>query len=249
MAATIRGTLAMEMRSELRTQFAWWKKRAAGLIFDAFHGVDTGGSIAAESLEIVSANRDKGIAYDPCPWSTLRQSLRLACLRAEGFTFVDIGCGKGKVLLSAMVLPFERIIGVEFSFYLSRIAEQNIASARFLNRKCPYVEIVCADAVHYTIAEEPTIFFFANPFSYDIMELVLGNIVSSYFRCPRQIFLVFYATSTIMPQIREFLPKKSGGQARHRVSSTVGQRSVNIFELPQEGQAACRDLARVHSGV
>ena len=201
------------------------------MIFDALHGVDTGGGDAARDLEIASANRDKGIAYDPCPWSTLRRALRLVSLQAEGFTFVDIGCGKGKVLLSAMVLPFKRIVGVEFSSYLSRVAEQNIASARFLSRRCSSVQIICSDAIQYPIPEEPAIFFFANPFSYEVMELVLDNIVSSYLRAPRSIYLIFYGTSSIMPRVSEFLPMKSGGRARLRVSSVLGQRSINIFEL------------------
>ena len=83
------------------------------MIFDALHGVDTGSVVSAD-LGIASANVDKGLAYDPCPWSTLRRSLRLY-LCERRFTFVDIGSGKGKVLLSAVVLPFKRIVGVEFS--------------------------------------------------------------------------------------------------------------------------------------
>jgi hypothetical protein len=202
------------------------------MVFDALHSVDTGGGVAARDLEIASANRDKGIAYDPCPWSTLHRALRLVSLKAEGFTFVDIGCGKGKVLLSAMVLPFKRIVGIEFSSYLSRVAERNITSARFFNRRSPSVKIICADAVQYPIPEDPTVFFFANPFNYEVMELVLDNIVSSYLRAPRSIYLIFYGTSSIMPRVSEFLPMKSGGQARLRVSSVLGQRSINIFELP-----------------
>jgi SAM-dependent methyltransferase len=223
---------ARSMKSVLRARFAWWIKRGSGVIFDWLHRVDTGGGVVEKNLEIASANRDKGIAYDPCPWSTLRRSLRLIPLPAEGFTFVDIGCGKGKVLLSAMTLPFRRIVGVEFSSYLSRVAEQNIASAKFLNRRCSRTEVICSDAVQYPIVDEPTIFFFANPFSYDIMQLVLKNIVESYLKTPRTIILIFYATSSILPQISEFLPRKSNGRARLRVSSLLGQRSINIFELP-----------------
>jgi hypothetical protein len=102
------------MNIEFQAQLAWWRKRGSGMIFDALHGVDTGSVVSAD-LGIASANVDKGLAYDPCPWSTLRRSLRLVSLRAEGFTFVDIGSGKGKVLLSTVVLPFKRIVGVEFS--------------------------------------------------------------------------------------------------------------------------------------
>jgi hypothetical protein len=220
------------LQSAVRARFAWWIKRGSGLLFDTLHRVDTGGGVSAQNLEIASANIGKGIAYDPCPWSTLRRSLRLVSLRPEGYVFVDIGSGKGKVLLSAAAMPFARVVGVEFSSYLSRVAEQNIASARLIHQRCSSVELICADAVQYPIPEEPTIFFFANPFSYDIMKQVLGNIVSSYLKMPRSIFLIFYGTSTIMPQISEFLPAKSSDRAHWRASTILGQRSVNIFELP-----------------
>jgi Methyltransferase domain len=220
------------LKRALQARFGWWIKRGSGIVFDALHGVDTSGGVLPENLEIASANIEKGIAYDPCPWSTLQRSLRLASVRPPGYTFVDIGSGKGKVLLSALVLPFERVVGVEFSSYLSRVAKQNVTSARFLYRRCSSVQTICADAVQYPIPEERCIFFFANPFSYEIMELVLNNIVRSYIKSPRSIFLIFYGTSTIMPQISEFLPAKSGGHARWRVSTTLGQRSINIFELP-----------------
>src|SRR5215813_5630098 len=147
--------LTPSLRKDLQARLSWWSKRGGGAIFDALHGVDTSVGGPAEKLEISGTNRDKGIAYDTCPWSTLRRALRLVSLNAEGFTFVDIGCGKGKVLLSAMVLPFKRIVGVEFSAYLSRVAEQNIASARFLNRRSSSVEIICADAIQYPIPEDP----------------------------------------------------------------------------------------------
>jgi hypothetical protein len=76
------------------------------------------------------------------------------------------------------------------------------------------------------------IIFFYNPFPFEIMEIVLSNIVSSYMEEARQIFLMFYACSSTMPSIAEFLPAKTGGRARRCVSTTIGGRTVNIFELP-----------------
>jgi SAM-dependent methyltransferase len=212
--------------------FGWWTKRGAGIIFDTLHGVDTSTGVPAEILEIASTNRDKALAYDTTPWQTLSRSLRLASLRAEGFTFVDVGCGKGKVLLSALTLPFKRVVGVEFSSYLCRIAKNNIDSARFIRRRCSNVQVVCADATEYPTPSGPVIFFFYNPFIYDIMEIVIGNIVTSYLRLPRPLYLILYAMSSSAPRINEFLCAKSGGRARRRVSTSLGERSVNIFELP-----------------
>ena len=220
--------------SDFKARLAWWKKRGTGAVFDAIHGVDTRVGVPADKLQIISGNRDKGIDYDTCPWSTLRQSMRLASLHAEGFTFVDMGCGKGKVLLSAMAMPFTRIVGVEYSAYLCRVAETNIASARLLRRSCSSVDIVCSDAVQYRISDEPIIFFFQNPFNYEIMEVVLDNILTSYVNASRPIYLLFFRASSIMPQINGFLPKKSGDRARRLISTTLGSRTINIFELPGE---------------
>jgi SAM-dependent methyltransferase len=220
--------------SDFKARLAWWTKRGTGAVFDAIHGVDTRVGVPADKLQIISGNRDKGIDYDTCPWSTLRQSMRLAALHAEGFTFVDMGCGKGKVLLSAMAMPFTRVVGIEYSAYLCRVAEKNIASVRLLRRNCSSVDIVCLDAVQYPIPNEPIILFFQNPFNYEIMEVVLDNILTSYVNTPRPIYLLFFRASSIMPQINGFLPKKSGGRARRLISTTLGSRTINIFELPGE---------------
>jgi len=148
---------------------------------------------------------------------------------------VDVGCGKGRVLLSALALPFERIIGIELSPVLCRIAQQNITNARFVSRKCTAIEIICSDATKYRIPRLPMIIFFYNPFPFEIMELVLSNIVNSYMEEERPIYLMFYACSSTMPFIAEFLPARTSGRARRCVSTTINGRTVNIFELPHRG--------------
>jgi SAM-dependent methyltransferase len=182
--------------------------------------------------DVASADLGRPYAYDPTPWRVLSRSLRLASLLAENFTFVDVGCGKGRVLLSALALPFERIIGIELSPALCRIAEQNITKARFLSRKCTDIEIICLDATKYRAPRRPMIIFFYNPFPFEIMEIVLSNIVNSYTEEARPIYLIFYACSSMMPSIAEFLPARTGGRAHRCVSTTIGSKTLNIFELP-----------------
>jgi hypothetical protein len=211
--------------------FRWWLKRGSESILDLLHGVDTAPGVSAYEDALVSVTRAH--AYDPAPWRTLKQSLQLASLRPEKFTFVDIGCGKGRVLLSALALPFARVIGIELSPVLSRIAEQNVAAARLIARRCSSVQVICADATQFVIPDGPNILFFYNSFSFEVMEIVLDEIVHSYLDNPRSVFLIFYACSSIMPKISEFLPTKTNGRTRLRVSANIGSRSVNVFELPQ----------------
>ncbi len=132
-----------------------------------------------------------------------------------------------------MTLPFQRIIGVEYSAYLTRVAEHNIESARLFNRRCSSVNIICIDAVEYSFPETPLMVLFANPFTYEIMERVLGNIVASYRQNIRSIFLLFYGASSQMFPISQFLPMQSDEQSRWLVSDTLRhKKSINIFELP-----------------
>ena len=222
--------LTRGLKSALQTRLAWWTNRAPAIFFDRLRGVDTipGGFDG----DVAAAEFGKVYAYDPTPWRVLSRSLRVAELRAENFIFVDVGCGKGRVLLSALALPFERIIGIELSPTFCRIAQQNITNARFISRRCAAVEIICSDATKYRIPARPMIMFFFNPFPFEIMEIVLSNIVNSYREETRAIYLIFFACSSMMPTIAEFLPARTDGCARRCVSTTISGRTVNIFELP-----------------
>jgi hypothetical protein len=107
-----------------------------------------------------------------------------------------------------------------------------IASARLIPRRCSSIEVICTDATQFVTPNGPNILFFYDPFSLEIMEIVLGNIARSYLDNPRSVFLIFYASSSKIPKISEFLPTKTNGRASWLVSTTIGLRSINIFELP-----------------
>src|ERR1700760_2411871 len=55
---------------------------------------------------------------------SLRQQLHLDL---QHFDFVDIGSGKGRALLLATDYPFRKIVGIELSPELDRIARANVA--------------------------------------------------------------------------------------------------------------------------
>jgi hypothetical protein len=144
-----------------------------------------------------------------------------------------MGCGKGRVLLSALALPFSHVIGIELSPTLSKIAEKNLASARLIARRCSSAQVICGDASEFSMPHGLNLLFFYNPFPLDTMEIVLGNIARCYFETPRLVYLIFYACSSTISSINEFLISKTNGHARWLMSTTVGHRSVNIFTLPQ----------------
>jgi SAM-dependent methyltransferase len=94
-------------------------------------------------------------------------------INPETFSFVDIGCGKGRTLILAHERRFNRIIGVEVSSRLARIARSN----------CPFAEIVEADALSWNIPAGPLVIFMFNPFGEPVMREVANRILSHKEEC------------------------------------------------------------------
>ena len=133
-------------------------------------GINTRGSIAGEVL----GHGEDSFGYQPIPYRTIDLALR--SLAVDDFnTFVDFGCGKGRAVVAAGLWPFKRIIGVERSAELCKIARQTVAQAR-QRLRCPDIEIVEADARDYLPPDDVTVAFFFNPFDRDILLAVLERL-------------------------------------------------------------------------
>jgi hypothetical protein len=108
---------------------AWTAERAADATFDRTHSVDTGGRIHSAAMhDIESGNWVYSNNYTPTRVELLEQMIDAADIEPHRFSFIDYGSGKGRVLLLAARLPFRRVVGVEHSPTLHRIAEKNCAT-------------------------------------------------------------------------------------------------------------------------
>lgn len=106
-------------------------------------------------------------------------------------TFVDFGCGKGAALIYASEFGFKKMIGVEFSPNLAKLASDNLQKFSIYNGGKVSFEIVNIDASQYNIPSEADCFYFFNPFDAFIMEKVFQNIVRSLEANPRKILIVY----------------------------------------------------------
>jgi SAM-dependent methyltransferase len=111
-------------------------------------------------------------------------------IRHEDYTFIDIGCGKGRVLLIASELPFRRIIGVEFAPSLAEIARQNLRHYRGLQR-CKDIEVITGDATEYEFPSGPQVLYFYSPFSPAVLDQVVRRVEDSFQRSPRDLLVMF----------------------------------------------------------
>ena len=210
--------------ARLRAFVEWQVKKSHQTIADLIYGVDT-------SRGVVDPVRDTSapFAYDAAtPWGSLRRIFRHLRLDFSRFTFIDMGCGKGRMVLAASTFPFKSVIGVEFAPSLCRAAESNLARCRFLRRRTASARIVECDAIEFVIPCTPCVFFFYNPFNFTLLETVITHIIASYYQYPREIYLIFVGMSTVFPQII-LIP---GMRLLHSSSipfSISDNRSVHLF--------------------
>lgn len=155
--------------------------------FDRIHGTDTRHEPGTDQ------SLPQGhVGYEASKSTLLPRIIDSLDINPENYTFIDLGSGKGRVLLLASHFPFHRVIGVEFDRRLHHIAEDNARRYRPSGRRVERIETVCADAGDYTLPAGNLLLFMYNPFHGKIMQRVLNNIASALTEQPRQLRVVYH---------------------------------------------------------
>lgn len=130
--------------------------------------------------------------YQPTDPALFHEMLASLTIDFREFTFIDIGSGKGRVLLMAADYPFQRILGVELFPALDRIARQNIRDYRSDSQRCFAIEAMCADARAFAFPPQPTILYLFNPLPEAGLAEMMKNLEASLREHPRQVFMLYH---------------------------------------------------------
>ena len=146
--------------------------------------------VPLEGLTIRGPNRMHGHDYRPTPCSIFEWTIGAIDYDFSRLTFVDYGAGKGRVLLLASEHPFAAVGGIEFAEELHDDAVMNIAQYPRSRMKCRNVECVLEDASTLGPPDGDSVNYFFNPFSREMFAEVLNNLVVSYRKRPRRLYLI-----------------------------------------------------------
>ncbi len=156
--------------------------------YDDLLNIKTEGHIDWES-----GQRDNYYKSEPTGYRELDELFRNYAI-LENSHFVDVGCGKGRVLFYVNHFLNIDVTGIELHPITFNHLEENKKSYLEKYPKA-HIELVQEKAEEYTIRSKDNIFYLFNPFSLSIFIQVLTNIVKSLIDHPRELDIILYYPS------------------------------------------------------
>jgi SAM-dependent methyltransferase len=148
-------------------------------------GIDELQGLEAKGIDISHATM-----YMPLNYYVLEKLMEKSTQYPHNKTFLDIGCGKGRVLAVAAHFGFEEITGIDFS---KELCEDAVKTTDSCKEKFPAAvfTIINNDAFYYELPKNITTILLFNPFDEVIMSGVIVNIARSQQLHPRTIRVLY----------------------------------------------------------
>ena len=167
----VRAAIALVSPAFWRGQLAARQARA----FDARYGTDTIRHVDVASMrDVPAALADHAVHYEPSAIPKLRQAIdavaRTLAGRTSTFAFLDVGSGKGLVVMHAARHRFREIVGVEMAPELHAVAERNAARFATAHPDAAPMRFVNGDALTCPLPEGPLVVYLYNPFDATVLQ-------------------------------------------------------------------------------
>jgi SAM-dependent methyltransferase len=191
------GTLRFALQRALRQRNQTKEAKPQLHPFDQRYGVDTGGLIGGGELRSGHRNDVFNTAYYGMAPSRFQRVMvdwiaDQTHAALEDYSFIDLGCGKGRAVLMASGFGFREVVGVELHAALAGIAEANVAAWTAAGRAVCPVRIVCRDATEFTFPDGPCLLYLFNPFAAPVMKQLIERIESDFAARPGLLDLIYF---------------------------------------------------------
>lgn len=207
--------------------------------FDREYGVDTTGLVWGESLEAEDTEATYwATGYYGIAPSAFNAALDRLALDWPRFTFVDVGCGKGRALLLATRYPFRKLLGVELSRELAAVAHRNLQTFRApWPHSGQQATVITADATTVPLPEGPLLLFLYHPFAAPVMRRFLDHLLSAARTSQQPIYLLYSN-----PELASMLDATAGLTRlwEQWSSMTAEETAADRFNSTQEQTVAYR---------
>lgn len=157
--------------------------------FDKSFGTDTGGFVANRFPSFGLKSKQEH-PYAGCQPACVRKALS-TIPDPSRYSFIDLGCGKGRAMIVAAELPFRKIVGVDISKSLIKIAEGNARILRLAHPERPRIEPRYGDATKAKLPSGARVVFLYHPFGRPLVEQVVSRLLREAEAQGEELFIVY----------------------------------------------------------
>lgn len=141
-------------------------------------------------LSTGNADISKSSPYEAVNYYMLERLLAAFRKLSSMDSLVDLGCGKGRVMVVAAHFGFMHITGIDFASELCAAASANMKKTQ---EKFPglYWKVIHLNVLDYPIMPEDKVFFMFNPFDKETLATFLGKLEQSCRTHPRKTYFIY----------------------------------------------------------
>jgi predicted RNA methylase len=159
--------------------------------FDRKFGVETSRHESDYLTRVDSEYVAGAVPYEATKQRDFEKMMRVIPVDRRAVTFIDAGCGKGRVLLFAALDGFENIVGVEFSDEIAEIARRNV---EIFSRKQPTrasISVLTQDVAAFEFPDTDLVLYLYNPFGPELMQRVIDRVTAFASRSGRRVYVAY----------------------------------------------------------
>jgi len=154
------------------------------------YGISTFAPVALNKLRIINGDTSKASPYEAANYYLLEKLFTEFRKLSKADSLIDLGCGKGRVLVVAAHFDFKNITGIDFA---TELCEEASANMKKVNQKSPQLQwkIINDNVANYNISPADSVFFMFNPFTDEIIEKFLKKLEISCRQFPRTTWFLY----------------------------------------------------------
>lgn len=159
--------------------------------FDRRYGTDTTRKVDVFALGASPDQLKHATRYEATDGESAARAIRSLPIDPRDYIFVDIGAGKGRVVLVASLFPFKQAIGVELSSKLTRVMRKNFSVFKEPRQKCKNLLAICQDALSFELPNSNLVLFLYNPFDGEVMRAISERVEAFSREHGKKVFVIY----------------------------------------------------------
>lgn len=154
------------------------------------YGSNTFTPVALKKLTIKNGDIQKASPYEAVSFYMLEKLLEAFRKISSETSIIDLGSGKGRIMMVAAHFGFNHMTGIDFA---RELCSQAIVNMTKKEKQFPGIQwqVLNQNVEDYSIASYDSVFFMFNPFTKEVLEHFIKKLEASCEQFPRPIYFLY----------------------------------------------------------